>query len=251
MAERCCNDDRATSQRLVTRPSTPLDGLREVVLAAAEELSRSQPGVSGSIAGRAADQPRAPAPRGFRGLLDQRRAALGGGLGSSPREVAQRLGSALQERLGSSLERFEVAGPGFLNLFLADAWLIGALAEVLASGTPFEAAGSRRPRARYWSSSSQPTRPGRCTWVTPAMPPTATRSRVCFEYRGHQVEREFYVNDAGSQVRKLGESVLAAGARGRRCPRTATRATMSGGSRYAGEDGLDRSRRGSAAPPWP
>ena len=66
------------------------------------------------------DHARASAARGFRRLLDQRRAAAGAGLGRPPREVAQRLGEELEQRLGASLERFEVAGPGFLNLFLAD-----------------------------------------------------------------------------------------------------------------------------------
>ena len=40
--------------------------------------------------------------------------------GAPPREVAERLAGALQERLGDDLEKAEVAGPGFLNLFLSD-----------------------------------------------------------------------------------------------------------------------------------
>jgi arginyl-tRNA synthetase len=43
-------------------------------------------------------------------------------VGEKPRDVAARLGDALTERLGEALERVEVAGPGFLNLFLADPW---------------------------------------------------------------------------------------------------------------------------------
>ena len=44
-------------------------------------------------------------------------------LGAAPREVAERLGDELARLLGAQLERFEIAGPGFVNLFLADAWL--------------------------------------------------------------------------------------------------------------------------------
>jgi len=51
----------------------------------------------------------------------------------SPREVAEALGGLLQVRLGTRLARFEVAGPGFLNLFLSDRWLVGALAAVLGA----------------------------------------------------------------------------------------------------------------------
>ena len=42
-----------------------------------------------------------------------------------------------------------------------------------------------------------------------AMPPTATRSRACSNFAASSVEREFYVNDAGSQVRTFGESIQA------------------------------------------
>ena len=44
-------------------------------------------------------------------------------LDAPPRVIAERLGTALSELLGDQLERAEVAGPGFLNLVLSDAWL--------------------------------------------------------------------------------------------------------------------------------
>jgi len=55
-------------------------------------------------------------------------------LGEAPRNLAARLGQQLEQRLGGNLERFEVAGPGFLNLFLHPRWFAGALREVLAAG---------------------------------------------------------------------------------------------------------------------
>ena len=83
-------------------------------------------------------------------------------LGAPPREVAERLGEALRERLGERVERVEVAGPGFLNLFLSDAWYTAAVAHVLAAGGLGRRHG--RPSASGSSSSSSPpTRPGRCT----------------------------------------------------------------------------------------
>ena len=42
-----------------------------------------------------------------------------------------RLGAGLSQRLGERVERVEVAGPGFLNVFLADAWYVAAAAAVL------------------------------------------------------------------------------------------------------------------------
>ena len=43
-------------------------------------------------------------------------------LGQPPREIAGRLGDELVELLGDALVRYEVAGPGFLNLVLSDCW---------------------------------------------------------------------------------------------------------------------------------
>src|SRR5918996_6534960 len=42
--------------------------------------------------------------------------------GEPPRDVAERLRDELDGRLEGSAERIEVAGPGFINLFLADRW---------------------------------------------------------------------------------------------------------------------------------
>src|SRR5689334_18701375 len=59
---------------------------------------------------------------------------LAGALKSSPREIAERLSVAIAEELGDDLVRAEVAGPGFLNLFLSDAWHVSSLSTVLAAG---------------------------------------------------------------------------------------------------------------------
>jgi arginyl-tRNA synthetase len=52
-----------------------------------------------------------------------------------PRVIAERIGADLSTMLGDDLERAEVAGPGFLNLFLSDAWHRRALASVLRERT--------------------------------------------------------------------------------------------------------------------
>jgi arginyl-tRNA synthetase len=208
MTQRHCDDARATSQHPVTGPSTPLDGLRGAVLAAAEELSGRAPSVAASIPARGQITLERPPRADFGDYSTNAALLLAAGLGSSPREVAELLGSALQRRLGSSLERFEVAGPGFLNLFLADSWLLAALADVLASSSPFDAGGDPAPeRILVEFVSANPTGPMHVGHARNAAYGDAL-ARV-LEYRGHQVEREFYVNDAGSQVRKLGESVIA------------------------------------------
>ena len=141
-------------------------------------------------------------------------------LGAPPRELAERLGAALQ---GAARRPTSTAttspGPGFLNLFMSDAWCRRALAAV-AGGRRRLRRGRRRRAGRQTraaSSSSRRTRPGRCTSATPATPPTATRSRGCWPSTATASTREFYVNDAGSPDRKLGESIRAR-ARGEEVP---------------------------------
>src|SRR6202453_5122647 len=193
--------------------STPLDGLRETVLSAAGELAGEPPGKFGARGGIVLERP----PRADFGDYSTNAALLlAPSVGAPPREVAERLGEELKRRLGASLERFEVAGPGFLNLFLADRWLLGSLAEVLGAGDEFGADGAEdRERILVEFVSANPTGPMHVGHARNAAYGDALGRLLAFH--GHEVEREFYVNDAGSQVSKLGESILAL-ARGERVP---------------------------------
>ena len=55
-------------------------------------------------------------------------------LAQPPREIAERLGARWRSSSGMTSERTEVAGPGFLNLFLSDGWHRRALRPVLDAG---------------------------------------------------------------------------------------------------------------------
>jgi arginyl-tRNA synthetase len=129
-------------------------------------------------------------------------------LGESPRAIAERLGDVLGTRLGEAVEKVEIAGPGFLNLFMADAWYLGALAGLLAAG---ESYGEGRPetseRVNVEFVSANPTGP-----LTVASGRHAaygdSLSRI-LELAGHEVEREYYVNDYGSQIQLFAESIQA------------------------------------------
>jgi arginyl-tRNA synthetase len=137
-------------------------------------------------------------------------------LGAPPKVIAERVGVELARTLGDRLERFEVAGPGFLNLVLSDSWHRSALRAVLDAGDRFGSGGSERAeRILIEFVSANPTGPlvaasGRHAAYGDAL------ARV-LEHHGNSVSREYYFNDAGNQVRLLGESI-GARARGEEIP---------------------------------
>jgi arginyl-tRNA synthetase len=127
-------------------------------------------------------------------------------LGSSPREIAEGLRGELAGDLGSVAERIEVAGPGFLNLFMSDRWHREAVAGLLATdGRPAPAADADRVIVEFVS--ANPTGP-----VTAASGRGAafgdSLARLC-EFTGNRVEREYFLNDEGAQVRLFAESIAA------------------------------------------
>lgn len=129
-------------------------------------------------------------------------------LRSAPREIAAQLGDELAQSLGDALIRYEVAGPGFLNLFLSDDWHRQALRYVLDSGDAFGGGGAARPeRILLEFVSANPT----AELVAASGRHAAYGDSLAriLQHHGHTVSREYYFNDAGSQIRRLGESVRA------------------------------------------
>jgi arginyl-tRNA synthetase len=127
-------------------------------------------------------------------------------MGEPPRAVAEKLGDRLGDRLGETVERVEIAGPGFLNLFMADRWYLETLATLLEAGEDYGAgAGGEHVNLEFVS--ANPTGP-----ITIASARHAaygdSLGRILAR-AGHRVEREYYVNDAGSQVLRFGESIQA------------------------------------------
>jgi arginyl-tRNA synthetase len=129
-------------------------------------------------------------------------------LGAPPREIAERIGASLASELGHDLTSWEVAGPGFVNLTMSDAWYRRALRSMLDAGERYGSDGADpKLRVQVEFVSANPTGPlvaasGRHAAYGDSL------ARI-LEHHGHDVQREYYVNDAGTQVRLLGESVQA------------------------------------------
>src|ERR1700722_8477216 len=211
MNDRSSSDQQVAPDPLLSHADPSLEALREGVLTAARELVPGGDGVegvlglAGSRGGLTLERPPRP---DFGDYSTNAALLLAPRLGAPPREVAERLGTELREALGERLARFEVAGPGFLNLFVGDSWLQDAPAGVFAAGESY-GAGAPAPGAPVLVEfvSANPTGPMHVGHARNAAYGDAL-SRV-LQFYGHRVQREFYVNDAGSQVRKLGESVIA------------------------------------------
>jgi len=143
---------------------------------------------------------------------------LAGALGDNPRAVAERLRSELEgdPGLASELERIEVAGPGFVNFFLADSWYLRALGDLLAAGEEVGPSPTESPeRVLVEFVSANPTGPIHVgTGRNAAYGDSLAR---LLQAAGHEVEREYYVNDAGSQIGRFADS-LAARMRGEEPP---------------------------------
>jgi arginyl-tRNA synthetase len=179
---------------------TPLDDLKDAVRAAAAELRNGD--------GAAGDRLTLERPKksGFGDYSTNAAMLLAPALGEPPRAVAERLGSALQDRLSGRVDKIEVAGPGFLNLFLSDAWYRSAVDDVLAAGDAY-GAGAQGQRVQVEFVSANPTGPltaasGRHAAFGDAL------ARI-LALAGNTVEREYYFNDSGGQIMRLGQSILA------------------------------------------
>ena len=127
--------------------------------------------------------------------------------GRPPREVAELLAARLREVEG--VDAVEVAGPGFLNLRLAQASLGQVTLQVLSQGPAYgtnSSASGQNVNLEFVS--ANPTGPihiGGVRWA--AVGDALAR---LLEASGAKVTREYYFNDHGAQIDRFARSLLAA-----------------------------------------
>jgi arginyl-tRNA synthetase len=126
--------------------------------------------------------------------------------GRPPRELAEQLAG---EAAGlAEIERAEVAGPGFVNLFLAPSWYAEALGEILEAGAGYGGVFAETvERAQVEMVSANPTGP--LTVGSARNGAYGDAVARMLEFAGHSVEREYYFNDVGRQIELFRESVEA------------------------------------------
>ncbi|PLK25495.1 arginine--tRNA ligase [Novosphingobium sp. TH158] len=129
---------------------------------------------------------------------------LAKGAGTNPRALAEALVAELVKVPG--VTSAEIAGPGFINLRLADAaWIaeLRAIASLAGDYGRSQAGGGSTVNVEYVS--ANPTGPMHMGHCRGAVVGDALASLL--EWSGHKVIREYYVNDAGAQVDVLARSV--------------------------------------------
>jgi arginyl-tRNA synthetase len=131
--------------------------------------------------------------------------AMSARTGKPAREVAQAIKEAMPP--APFLERVEIAGPGFLNLFTTDTWMHDALRQIVASGESYGRSRPNGERVQVEFVSANPTGPLTLGHARNAAIGDATARLL--EFAGYQVQREYYFNDSGGQMDRFGASVEA------------------------------------------
>jgi arginyl-tRNA synthetase len=123
-----------------------------------------------------------------------------------PREIAGEIAAAAEGL--PEVARAEVAGPGFVNVFLKDGWFGKTLEAILGDGSSYGAgSAASRERVQVEMVSANPTGP---LLVSHARNGAYGDSIArLFELAGHAVEREYYYNDSGGQMDRFRASVEA------------------------------------------
>jgi arginyl-tRNA synthetase len=124
----------------------------------------------------------------------------------SPREIAARVVAHFPS--APFVGKVEVAGPGYINVTLDTSWLAAQVPEILAAGERWgDVDIGQGERVQVEFVSANPTGPLTVGSARNAVIGDTLANVLAAA--GFRVEREYYVNDAGSQVRKFGESIYA------------------------------------------
>lgn len=125
----------------------------------------------------------------------------------SPLETAQLLKNQILLLKSDLLEKTEIAGPGFINFFLSKRFLQNEIKEILKEKDRFgEIDLGKKKKINVEFISANPTGPltlgnGRGGFCGDVLANVLNKA-------GFQAKREYYINNVGEQIRKLGHSVL-------------------------------------------
>lgn len=123
-----------------------------------------------------------------------------------PRQVAEAIVKYLPE--AAFISRAEVAGPGFINIILDNGWLAQQVETILAQGSSYgrlDLGRGKRVQVEYGS--ANPTGPLHVGFARNVVLGDSLANLL--EAAGYEVQREYYVNNAGTQMRLFNETLYA------------------------------------------
>ena len=124
----------------------------------------------------------------------------------APRNIAEKIVTHINLASHPTIRKVDVAGAGFINIYLSDEWLYDTLRTIAATQSAYgtcEKGAGKHLQIEFVS--ANPTGPlnivsGRAAAVGDTLVNLLNAI-------GYKVSREYYVNDAGGQVDRLGESI--------------------------------------------
>lgn len=122
-----------------------------------------------------------------------------------PRKIAELIREKIDLN-GSVFDRTEIAGPGFMNFFLNKKWFADVTQNILSEKENYGRSNfGKGRRVLLEFVSANPTGPMHIGNARGGAIGDCLASVM--DYAGYNVEREFYVNDAGNQIEKFGKSL--------------------------------------------
>ncbi|MBP0967605.1 MAG: arginine--tRNA ligase, partial [Oscillospiraceae bacterium] len=123
----------------------------------------------------------------------------------APRRIAETIEGALDLE-GSSFDKVEIAGPGFMNFYLAQKWYSGVIRNVTEEAESYGKSDiGKGQRVLVEFVSANPTGPMHVGNARGGAIGDSLASVL--QAAGYETEREFYINDAGNQIEKFGKSL--------------------------------------------
>ena len=125
--------------------------------------------------------------------------------GMAPRKIAEAICGRLQLE-GTPFERWEIAGPGFINLFVSQQWFTDILTAIHTEGEAYGKSNvGQGQKIQVEFVSANPT--GELHMGNARGGAMGDCLAAALDWAGYDVTREFYVNDAGNQIEKFGVSL--------------------------------------------
>ena len=125
----------------------------------------------------------------------------------APRKIAEIIVGQIDRKLMAELQNVEIAGAGFINFFLDQSWLYYLPALVIGMGERYGSSPKQNLKVQVEFVSANPT--GNLHMGNARGGAIGDTLANALSFAGYDVEREFYINDAGNQIEVFAQSLEA------------------------------------------